>query len=96
MNTLGQPFTDEQLKFLSRGPSYIPPCQLYASTMTSVSFRDMIEQQYKILQHNLTILFAKYGMNTARSMFINKTIKDVNDESIWHSCASRITRTCCL
>ena len=71
-------FTQQQFKLLNRGPSFIPQCQLLASSIGStVLFRDKIEKQYKTLQHNLNILLAKYNINTTRSMFIIKTIKDL-------------------
>jgi hypothetical protein len=66
-------FTTEQLKLLKRGPTYIPPCQMYVSC---VSVNAMIEKQFKFLQHNLNILFAKYENNSAQSMFVIKDIKD--------------------
>jgi hypothetical protein len=67
--------TDEQIRLLNRGPTYIPPCQMYVSSLF-VSINDMIQKQYKLLQHHLRILFEKTDINTARSMFINKEIKD--------------------
>jgi hypothetical protein len=75
-------FTTEQLKLLKRGPTYIPPCQMYVSSSPSpspsscVSVNAMIEKQFKLLQHNLNILFAKYENNSAQSMFVIKDIKD--------------------
>jgi len=69
------PLTDEQLKLLNRGPTYVPPCQMYVSS-SYVSINDMVQKQYKLLQHHLSILFAKFHVNTARAMFINKEIKD--------------------
>jgi len=68
--------TDEQLKILNRGPTYVPPCQMYVSSSSDISMNEMIHKQYKLLQHNLTILFKKYDVNMARQMFINKEIKD--------------------
>lgn len=70
-------FTHEQLKLLNRGPSYVPPCQMYVSAATSnIALDTMIDQQYKVLQHSLANLFAQYNVNITRSMFLNKTIKD--------------------
>ena len=67
--------TDEQLKLLNRGPSYTPPCQMYVSS--SYTFmNDMLQKHYKLLQHYLIMVFGNCGVNTARSMFINKEIKD--------------------
>ncbi len=71
--------TDEQLKLLNRGPTYVPPCQMYVSSSPSscVSMYDIIQKQYKLLQYYLSIFYAKFKVNTAQSMFINKEIKDI-------------------
>ena len=37
---------------------------------------DMLQKHYKLLQHYLIMVFENCGVNTARSMFINKEIKD--------------------
>ncbi|CAM4946829.1 unnamed protein product [Rotaria socialis] len=74
-------FTDQQLKLLNRGPTYAPPYQTYVVTPSfddgSSSINTMIHQQYKILQHDLNILYAKHNVNTAKSMFISKEIKEI-------------------
>ena len=67
--------TDEQLNLLNRGPTYIPPCQMYVSS-SYTSIHDMIQKQYKSLQHELNILFAKHDINSSQSMFLNQKIKD--------------------
>ncbi|CAF1515850.1 unnamed protein product [Rotaria magnacalcarata] len=74
-------FTDEQLKLLNRGPTYVPPYQAYVITPpldeSSSSINTMIHQQYKLLQHDLSVLYAKHNVNTAQSMFISKEIKEL-------------------
>ena len=73
--TLHHQFNDQQIKLLNRGPCYLPPCQMYVSS-SFVSINDMLQKQYKFLQHHLNIIFSKFQINTAQSMFINKEIKD--------------------
>ncbi|CAF4090289.1 unnamed protein product [Rotaria sordida] len=51
--------TPEQLKLLNRGPTYVPLCQMYVSS-ASVSMEEIIQKQYKSLQHDLNILFTKF------------------------------------
>ncbi|CAF3972408.1 unnamed protein product [Rotaria sordida] len=69
-------FTKEQLKLLNRGPSYVPPCQMYMSS-TSTTIEKIIEEQYKSIQHDLHRMFAKCDINPAQSMFIRNEIKDL-------------------
>ena len=38
-------FNNQQLQFLCRGPSYVPPCQMYISS-SYVSVNDVIKRQY--------------------------------------------------
>jgi hypothetical protein len=72
--SLVHPLTDEQCKLLNRGPTYIAPCQMYLSTKESM--KDMIEKQYTVLQHHLSIFYAKLHLNPSQSMFISKEIKE--------------------
>ncbi|CAF1602325.1 unnamed protein product [Rotaria magnacalcarata] len=69
-------FTDEQLKLLNRGPTYVPPYQTYISS-TDQSTIEMIKKNFKLLQHHLTILLTKSNVNMAQAMLIIKQIKDV-------------------
>ncbi|CAF3974076.1 unnamed protein product [Rotaria sordida] len=69
-------FTKEQLKLLNRGPSYVPPCQMYMSS-ASTTIEKIIEEQYKSIQHDLHRMFAKCDINPAQSMFIRNEIKDL-------------------
>lgn len=69
------PWTDEQLKLLNRGPTYVSPCQLYL-TFNASSMTEMLEKQYGLLQHHLSILYAKLHVNPAQALFINKEMKE--------------------
>ncbi|CAF4595695.1 unnamed protein product, partial [Rotaria sp. Silwood2] len=55
-------FTNEQLQLLSRGPTYVPPCQMYISS-SNESTNDIVKKQYAPLKHQLMSLFSKYKIN---------------------------------
>ncbi|CAF4217810.1 unnamed protein product, partial [Adineta steineri] len=70
----------EQLKLLNRGPTYVPPCQSYVSLPALESSKSLIDRtknQYKVLQHELNILFPKYNIDKIKSANLNKQIKDL-------------------
>ena len=71
-------FTNEQLKLLNRGPTYVPSCQMYVS-LPSISMNDIIQKQFKLLQHHLNIQYSAnlHDINSAQSMLITKEIKDI-------------------
>jgi hypothetical protein len=77
IDTSSHCLTDEQRRLLDRGPTYVPPWQLYASLTGEHSVHDRIHQLYVPLKHRLSILTAKHSVNAAQSMFMNKKIKDV-------------------
>ena len=79
LDTKFNPFTDEQMQLLRRGPTYVAPCQTHLSS--SMSMQDAIQKQFTLLSHHLNLLFSNYKVNTARSMFLNKQIKDVFTET---------------
>ncbi|CAF4274256.1 unnamed protein product, partial [Adineta steineri] len=75
-----RPLSTEQLKLLNRGPTYVPPCQSYVSLPSSESSKSLIDRaknQYKVLQHELNILFPKHNINKFESANLNKQIKDL-------------------
>ncbi|CAF1526409.1 unnamed protein product [Adineta steineri] len=75
-----RPLSTEQLKLLNRGPTYVPPCQSYVSLPSSESSKFLIDRtknQYKVLQHELNILFPKYNIDKIKSANLNKQIKDL-------------------
>lgn len=65
--------TYEQIQLLNRGPTYIPPFQMYIQSSTD----EYLHKQYRYLQQHLTKLYTKFNINPARSMFISKDIKDL-------------------
>ena len=68
-------FNNQQLQILCRGPSYVPPCQMYISS-SYASINDVIKRQYAPLRHQLTNLFSKYKINIALSTEIQKKVYD--------------------
>ena len=67
--------TDEQLRLLSRGPTYIPPCQIAISS-SDQTIHDIVKKRYAPLKHELNNLFTKYRVNIALSMEIQKKVYD--------------------
>ncbi|CAF3826272.1 unnamed protein product [Rotaria sp. Silwood1] len=55
-------FTQKQLQILSRGPSYIPPCQTYIS-FANKSMYDITKKQFAPLNHQLASIFAKHNIH---------------------------------
>ena len=55
-------FNQQQLKFLSRGPTYVPPYQLHVSSL-SLSKDDILRKQYVPLKRHLAWLFDKYKID---------------------------------
>ncbi|CAF4567441.1 unnamed protein product [Rotaria sp. Silwood2] len=55
-------FTNEQLQLLSRGPTYVPPCQMCILS-SNESIDGIVKKQYAPLKHQLMSLFSKYKIN---------------------------------
>ena len=73
--TCQHPLTEKQLQLLNRGPTYVPPCQMYVSSSYE-SLDDILRKQYAPLKHQLTSVFARYRINIALSMEIQKKVFD--------------------
>ncbi|CAF1392968.1 unnamed protein product [Adineta steineri] len=58
--------TDQQIKILNRGPTYVAPGQLHISSPFQ-TLDQMIMKQYAPLRHQLAIIFDKYHINLSRS-----------------------------
>ncbi|CAF4818731.1 unnamed protein product [Rotaria sp. Silwood1] len=65
--------TKEQLQLLNRGPTYVPPYQMYVSS-TNGSLEEIIKKQFKSLQYDLNNLFTKRQVNMAVSAMIKQDI----------------------
>ncbi|CAF4086121.1 unnamed protein product [Rotaria sordida] len=68
-------FTVEQIKLLNRGPTYVPPCQMYISSL-DMTPNLYVEKTYHVLQHHLNILYNKYNVNMVQRSFISKKIQE--------------------
>ncbi|CAF2844990.1 unnamed protein product [Rotaria sp. Silwood2] len=75
MGTVLHLLTEEQLKLLNRGPTYVPPCQMYVSS-SCLSINEIIQKQYKSLQYDLNIVYDKLNVNLTQRMLISKKIKE--------------------
>lgn len=71
-----------QLQLLNRGPTYIPPFQMYIQSTTTTTDRrtfdhEQLQKQYRYIQQHLIKFYTKFNINPAHSMFINRDIKDL-------------------
>ena len=69
------PFTDKQIQLLNRGPTYVPPCQMYISS-SCPSIDEIVKKQYAPLKHQLASLFSKYNIYVTVWDEIQKKIND--------------------
>lgn len=70
------PFSDRELQLLNRGPAYVPSCQMYVSSADK-SLDDRVKAYYAPFKCQLTNLFAKYHINIALVMSIQKKSYDL-------------------
>lgn len=63
-------FTEQQLRLLNRGPTYVAPGQLHipCSNGNNETMDTLIKKQYAPLKHQLAILFQKYRAHVPDSM----------------------------
>lgn len=64
--------TEEQLRLLNRGPTYVPPCQMHVSSSSLLD--DILKKQYAPLKHQLASLFSKYSVNVALQFTIQNHV----------------------
>ncbi|CAF1657168.1 unnamed protein product, partial [Didymodactylos carnosus] len=73
--------TNEQLKFLNNGPTYVPPYQMHVSSsrLLSTTF-DIVLKQSRSLRRQFASLFSQFSMHLPRSMtFEQELINIFND-----------------
>ncbi|CAF3844746.1 unnamed protein product [Rotaria sp. Silwood1] len=73
--------TFEQIKFLNRGPTYVPPCQLHILTKSSFTLAQLVTKEMVPLRRHLTKLFTKYSVDLSRRMNFEKEIQLAFNES---------------
>ena len=73
IDTTTHSFNNKQIQLLNRGPTYVPPCQIYISSSYQ-SMNDIIKKQYASLKHQLAGIFSKYHINIALSLELEEQI----------------------
>ncbi|CAF4518424.1 unnamed protein product, partial [Rotaria sp. Silwood1] len=73
--------TFEQIKFLNRGPTYVPPCQLHILTKSSFTLAQLVTKEMVPLRRHLTKLFTKYSVDLSRQMNFEEEIQLAFNES---------------
>ncbi|UJR12991.1 hypothetical protein I4U23_000017 [Adineta vaga] len=67
----------KQIQLLSRGPTYVPPCQSrlkFSSKSTETTITDIVKKQYAPLKHQMASLFSKHRVNIALSWDVHSII----------------------
>ena len=67
----------EQIKLLSRGPTYVLPCQMSIANNPSLSKDDIVKKQFAPLQHQLATIFSKHYPNMALSWTLTTNIRQL-------------------
>lgn len=73
--------TNEHRKFLNRGPTYVPPCQIHILSKSSITLAEILTKQMAPLRRDLTKLFTKYPLDLARRMNFEKEIQQLFHQS---------------
>ena len=67
---------EKQVQLLGRGPTYVPPCQLWVSSPLSSTDDTLTKKKWGPLKRQMAGLFSKYRINIALSMEIQEKISD--------------------
>ncbi|CAF1336936.1 unnamed protein product, partial [Rotaria sordida] len=73
--------TLEQIKFLNRGPTYVPPCQLHILSKSSFTLAQLVTKEMVPLRRHLNKLFGKYTVDLSRKMNFEEEIQLAFNES---------------
>ncbi|CAF4063435.1 unnamed protein product, partial [Rotaria sordida] len=71
----------EQVTFLNRGPTYVPPCQIHILSKSPLILGQIVTKQMAPLQRELTKLFIKYPIDLTRQMHFENGIEQLFNES---------------
>jgi hypothetical protein len=75
-------FTFEQLAFLNRGPTYVPPCQVHLSS-SSLNQDQILTRQIAPLRRQLTKVFTRYPVNLSHRMKFENEITQLFQEQFF-------------
>ncbi|CAF1383690.1 unnamed protein product [Rotaria sordida] len=67
--------SQEQITFLNRGPTYVPPCQIHILSKSSTTLAQIVTKQMAPLRRELTKLFTQYSVDLSRRMNFEKEIQ---------------------
>ncbi|CAF1543586.1 unnamed protein product, partial [Rotaria sordida] len=67
--------SQEQITFLNRGPTYVPPCQIHILSKSSTTLAQIVTKQMARLRRELTKLFTQYSVDLSRRMNFEKEIQ---------------------
>ena len=65
-SSLVHQLTYQQIKFLNRGPTYVPPCQIHILSKSSLTLAEIVAKQMAPLPRGLTKLLTKYPVDLSR------------------------------
>jgi hypothetical protein len=68
-------FDDRQLQLLQRGPTYVPPCQMYIASSFQINSQ-VLKKQFASLQHQLATLYSEYRVKITESMEMDKLLHE--------------------
>ncbi len=75
VTTTTHSLTDKQIQLLSRGPTYVPPCQIHTSS-SSQSIDDIIKILYAPLKHQIAAIHTKYETDANLSVNFERDVYD--------------------
>ena len=88
-DTTTQALTAKQIQLLSRGPTYVPPCQLHIAA-SSKSTDDVAKHHYAPLKRQLASVFSKHRINIALSWDMQNNVNQKFVELFSHTLPANI------
>ena len=68
--------TDQRIQLLNRGPTYVPPCEMYISSSRFQSTRDIVKKQYAPLKHQVNNVLTNNKVDLNLIMTIESDMKN--------------------